>query len=113
MRRILENLCNNAIKYGDTTSRVTVSLRQEGDEAELAVHNWGNPIPASEQESLFQYFTRTKSAEASGKRGWGIGLTLVKGVAEAHGGSVQVESSQEKGTTFRVRLPRHAKEGLR
>jgi PAS domain S-box-containing protein len=113
LRRLVENLCNNAIKYGDTTSRVTVSLKQEGEEAELAVHNWGNPIPASEQESLFQYFTRTKSAEASGKRGWGIGLTLVKGVAEAHGGSVQVESSQEKGTTFRVRLPRHAKEGLR
>jgi len=113
LRRLVENLCNNAIKYGDPTSRVTVSLRQEGDEAELCVHNWGNPIPAAEQECLFQYFTRTKSAEASGKRGWGIGLTLVKGVAEAHGGSVQVESSQEKGTLFRVRLPRHVREALR
>jgi len=109
LRRLVENLCNNAIKYGDPTGRVTVSLRQDGDEAELCVHNWGNPIPAEEQEGLFQYFARTKSAEASGKRGWGIGLTLVKGVAEAHGGSVQVESRQEKGTTFRVRLPRNVK----
>jgi PAS domain S-box-containing protein len=113
LRRLIENLCNNAIKYGDPTSRVTVSLKQEGDEAELCVHNWGNPIPVEEQEGLFQYFTRTKSAEASGKRGWGIGLTLVKGVAEAHGGSVQLESSQEKGTTFRVRLPRYARAALR
>jgi PAS domain S-box-containing protein len=113
LRRLVENLCNNAIKYGDPTGRVTVSLRQEGDEAELCVHNRGNPIPVEDQEGLFQYFARTKSAEASGKRGWGIGLTLVKGVAEAHGGSVHVESSQEKGTTFRVRLPLHARDALR
>ena len=105
LRRLTENLCNNAIKYGDPTSRVTVSLKRDGDQAELRVHNWGNPIPAEEQALLFQYFARAKSAEASGKKGWGIGLTLVKGVAEAHGGSVCVESTPEKGTTFRVRLP--------
>ncbi|HEX8536946.1 MAG TPA: PAS domain-containing sensor histidine kinase, partial [Cystobacter sp.] len=94
LRRLVENLCGNAIKYGDATRQVTVSLTREGDEVELAVHNWGNPIPAEEQERLFQYFARTKSAEASGKKGWGIGLTLVKGVAEAHGGSVGVESTR-------------------
>ncbi|WP_375769003.1 ATP-binding protein [Archangium gephyra] len=109
MRRIVENLCGNAIKYGDPTRQVTVSLVLEGDEVELSVHNWGNPIAPEDQEPLFQYFARTKSAETSGKRGWGIGLTLVKGVAEAHGGSVRVESTSEKGTTFRVRLPRWAK----
>jgi signal transduction histidine kinase len=105
LRRLIENLCNNAIKYGEPTSRVTVSLSRDDEQAELSVHNWGNPIPAEEQALLFQYFARAKSAEASGKKGWGIGLTLVKGVAEAHGGSVRVESTQEKGTTFRVRLP--------
>ncbi|MFY0527474.1 sensor histidine kinase [Archangium gephyra] len=66
-------------------------------------------MPSGEQQQLFQYFARTKSAEASGKKGWGIGLTLVKGVAEAHGGSVHVESTPEQGTTFRVRLPGTAK----
>jgi|GEM_PF-2809204 len=109
LRRLVENLCGNAIKYGDATRQVTVSLTPEGEQTELAVHNWGNPIPAGEQEQLFQYFARTKSAEASGKKGWGIGLTLVKGVAEAHGGRVHVESTPEQGTTFRVRLPRTAK----
>jgi signal transduction histidine kinase len=54
-------------------------------------------------------FTRAKSAETRRKKGWGIGLTLVKGVAEAHGGSVQVESTPAHETTFRVRLLRHAK----
>ncbi|MFY0572562.1 ATP-binding protein [Archangium lansingense] len=109
LRRLLENLCGNAIKYGDPTRPVTVSLKQEGDEVALAVHNWGEPIPAEDQKSLFQYFSRTKSAQTSGKKGWGIGLTLVRGVAEAHGGSVGVESCREKGTVFRVRLPRTVK----
>jgi PAS domain S-box-containing protein len=109
LRRLVENLCGNAIKYGDATRQVTVSLTQEGEWTELAVHNWGNPIPPEEQALLFQYFARTKSAEASGKKGWGIGLTLVKGVAEAHGGRLRVESTLEKGTTFRVCLPRGAK----
>ncbi|HEX8434471.1 PAS domain S-box protein [Archangium sp.] len=109
LRRLTENLCNNAIKYGDPTGRVTVTLEQDGDQVELSVHNWGRPIPPEEQEGLFQHFTRAKSAEASGKKGWGIGLTLVKGVAEAHGGSVRVESTAETGTTFRVRLPRDSR----
>jgi PAS domain S-box-containing protein len=107
IRRLLENLCNNAIKYGDPTGRVTVTLNDGRDQAELAVHNWGTPIPPEDQTRLFEHFARTKSAESSGKKGWGIGLTLVKGVAEAHGGSVSVESTAEKsGTTFRVRLPK-------
>ncbi|WP_160174392.1 sensor histidine kinase [Archangium violaceum] len=109
LRRLVENLCSNAIKYGDATRQVTVSLEPRGDEVDLAVHNWGNPIPPEEQRTLFQYLARARSAEASGKKGWGIGLTLVKGVAEAHGGSVRVESTPEKGTTFFVRLPRMAK----
>ncbi|WNG26502.1 GAF domain-containing protein [Cystobacter fuscus] len=109
LRRLIENLCGNAIKYGDPMEQVTVSLKQDGDLAELAVHNWGNPIPADEREHLFLYLSRAKSAESSGKKGWGIGLTLVRGVTEAHGGSVHVESSQETGTTFLVRLPRRAK----
>ncbi|WP_263436909.1 sensor histidine kinase [Stigmatella hybrida] len=105
LRRAVENLCGNAIKYGDPAEQVTVSLKQEGGRVELAVHNWGMPISPEEQAHLFQSFHRTKSAEASGKKGWGIGLTLVRGVAEAHGGSVSVESTEEAGTTFRMRLP--------
>ncbi|MFE8603660.1 sensor histidine kinase [Archangium violaceum] len=109
LRRLVENLCGNAIKYGDATRQVTVSLEQHGEEVELAVHNWGNPIPPEDQRTLFQYLARARSAEVSGKKGWGIGLTLVKGVAEAHGGSIRVESSPEKGTSFLVRLPRMTK----
>ena len=75
------------------------------DVAQVTVHNWGEPIAVDDQKFLFEPFRRTKSAEVSSKRGWGLGLALVKGIVEAHGGQVSVESSRELGTTFKFVLP--------
>jgi signal transduction histidine kinase len=106
LRRILENLCNNAIKYGARDRPVTVSLTRNGpDEVSVAVHNWGRPIPPEQQQLLFQQYRRIDSAQ----KGWGLGLTLVEGLARAHRGSVKVESTQEAGTTFTVTLARDAR----
>jgi signal transduction histidine kinase len=105
IKRILENLCTNAIKYGAQDRPVTVSLNQESDRVVLSVQNWGNPISAKEQVELFKAYHRTESAQSGKQKGWGLGLTLVKGLAEAHGGSVAVESTLESGTTFTVTLP--------
>lgn len=105
IRRIVENLCNNAIKYGAAHRPITVFVVQEGDEVQLKVHNEGPPISPEDQQKLFEPFSRTQSAQIGGQRGWGLGLTLVKGIAEAHGGKVSVESSPERGTTFAVTLP--------
>jgi len=68
------------------------------------VHNEGNPIPLKDQASLFDYYQRANAQEGN-QQGWGIGLTLVKGIAEAHGGKVEVRSSEEEGTTFSIILP--------
>jgi len=107
LRRVIENLCNNAVKYGAPDRPVTLSLKEvEGKIVEVSVHNEGSPISQKEQASLFQPFHRTHSAEHSRHRGWGIGLTLVRGVAEAHQGKVSVKSSPEDGTTFTMSLPR-------
>ncbi|WP_309894249.1 PAS domain-containing protein [Archangium sp.] len=106
LRRILENLCNNAIKYGARDRPVTVALkRSKPEEVLLSVHNWGPPIPIEDQTSLFEPYRRMKSAQAGQEKGWGLGLTLVKGLAEAHHGTVQVESTEASGTTFTVILP--------
>jgi signal transduction histidine kinase len=106
LRRVVENLLTNAVKYGNKESDIIVTLKNfPGERASLEVLNFGNPIPASEIETLFDPFSRTSSAKSSSKQGWGLGLTLVKGMAEAHGGSVSV-SSDEAGTTFRVELPK-------
>jgi PAS domain S-box-containing protein len=110
MRRILENLCNNAIKYGARDQPVTVRLAEAGPHAvSLSVHNWGQPIPPEAQALLFQQYRRVDSAQTRVQKGWGLGLTLVEGLAKAHRGTVSVESTQEAGTTFTVTVARAAR----
>ncbi len=105
IRRILENLCGNGVRYGAPHRPVTVSLEAEGGQVEIQVHNEGTPIPEAELPHLFEPFRRSTTARASGERAWGLGLTLVKGIAEAHGGTVSVRSSEGQGTVFTVKLP--------
>jgi signal transduction histidine kinase len=108
---VLENLCENAIKYGAAGRPVAVGLKQCEDRVTIAVHNEGMPIPAADQAKLFQAFKRIEGEERAqgGKTGWGLGLTLVKGIAEAHGGTVTVQSEPGTGTVFSVILPRDSR----
>ncbi|MCO4755651.1 MAG: PAS domain-containing sensor histidine kinase [Bacteriovoracaceae bacterium] len=101
--RILENLLSNAIKYGDKEAVVTVQLEQSQSEVILSVHNQGNPIPEKEWDNLFKPYHRAGRDEH--KKGWGLGLSLVKGAVEAHKGSISVDSSKAEGTTFKIKLP--------
>lgn len=105
LRRILENLGSNAIKYGARDQLITVILKVEGTELSLSVHNWGNPISEEDQKQLFEPYIRTESAEVGKEKGWGLGLTLVKGLADALGGAATVYSSKTHGTTFTVHIP--------
>jgi signal transduction histidine kinase len=105
LRRVIENLASNAVKYGTLATPITVEVQHTADRATLRVHNLGNPIPLEEQGMLFQQYRRTRSAEE--QRGWGVGLTVVKGITEALGGNVRVESSAEHGTSFYIELPKH------
>ena len=104
LQRIVENLVNNAVKYGLGTTPITIRIEQKEDLAFLSVHNLGNPLSEEEQNYIFQPFKRVESS-VQGQKGWGIGLTLVSGFAEAHGGYVSVKSSKNEGTTFTVCLP--------
>jgi signal transduction histidine kinase len=102
IRRAVDNLIHNALKYGDTDFPVIVSLRHEGNKAILSVHNQGNEIAPADQARLFDFFQRGSTAHDD--RGWGIGLAVVKAVAEAHGGFVTVESGRGLGTKFIMTL---------
>lgn len=110
--RIVENLCQNAVKYGLPDKPIRVTVGEEGKDAVIGVHNWGPPIPPEEWSSVFEPFRRVSATRGAGQRGWGIGLTLVKGLAEAHGGSVKLESGAEKGTCFTVHLAKRADPGV-
>jgi PAS domain S-box-containing protein len=104
LRRAIENLGSNAAKYGDTSRPITMKIIRLDGHVVLQVHNFGNPISPEDQTHLFDSFMRSKTAKGKSK-GWGLGLNLVKGVAEAHHGTVHVESSVTEGTTFTITLP--------
>lgn len=104
LRRVVENLTTNAIKYGKPNSPVTITLECHNDFAKLIVHNEGDPIPKEDFQILFQQFRRSRKVE--GKIGWGLGLTVVKGVVEAHKGEIEVISEMDKGTCFIIKLPK-------
>jgi PAS domain S-box-containing protein len=105
LRRVLENLAQNAVKYGAPGTPVTVRVTKGDGVAVVRVHNQGNAIPPQEQATLFQPFHRTQTAQQGRQKGWGLGLTLVKGIVEAHGGKASLERSDESGTTFCIQLP--------
>lgn len=120
IKRIVESLIGNAVRYGEPGGPITVTLRRErdsrGDLAVLGVHNQGNPIPESAQGDLFEVTQQLGSgapeegapeerAKEPWRRRWGLGLAVVRGLARAHGGSIEVRSSEAEGTNFTVRFP--------
>jgi PAS domain S-box-containing protein len=108
LRRVFDNLVSNAVKYGAAGTPISVRLRHINERMLIAVHNFGTIIPVEEQAKLFQPFHRARLAQESGKRGWGLGLTLVKGLIEALNGVIKVESYPREGTTFTIDLPMDA-----
>lgn len=108
LQRILENLCTNAVKYGYPDTPITITTEKTPEQIKLHVHNHGPVIDGEEREYLFEAFARARSAQLSKKKGWGLGLTLVKGLSEAMKGNVTVKSDQE-GTIFTVTLPLDAR----
>src|SRR5689334_8869962 len=76
-------LCTNAVKYGCAHAPVDITLCPGDHHVELPVHNEGTAIPVEEQARLFEPFQRARSAHAGHEKGWGMGLTLVRGLAEA------------------------------
>ena len=103
--QVLTNLVSNAVKYSAENSIIQVAISQTRGKAIVQVHNEGAPIPKELQSDLFEPFYRTPAAQSSSKKGWGLGLAISKQIVERHGGSIQVESSQGKGTTFTIELP--------
>jgi signal transduction histidine kinase len=103
--QLLMNLIGNAVKYSPRGGRVAVRLARQDDTAEIAISDQGIGIPGADLMRLGGAFTRG-IGKAATFAGMGIGLHVAKLVAEAHGGSLQLESAgEDQGTTVRVRLP--------
>jgi len=100
--RVVGNLVNNALRYGDPNAPIDVSLRRTSAGIMLEVHNQGQPISPELLPHVFEAFQRGPDA---GGDGLGLGLFIVKQIVEAHGGSIAVRSTQAEGTTFSVLWP--------
>lgn len=103
--RVVYNLVNNAIKYGDPNTPIHIKLYAHQHNVCISVHNMGDPISEEDQKHIFNPFSRIFQTRKDQAVGWGIGLTLVHTIAHAHGGNVLVQSSQQEGTTFTVKFP--------
>ena len=101
----VRNLIGNAINYSASGARVAVSVRSTGQLVEIAVADQGQGIPESEQARIFERFYRVDAARSRATGGTGLGLAIVKHIALAHQGTVAVESTVGRGSTFSIHLP--------
>jgi signal transduction histidine kinase len=101
----LANLVDNVIKYSGERRRLAVAARLHGEEIRIEVADEGIGIPPAETSRIFEKFYRVGRSETQGRRGSGVGLTLVKHIVEAHGGRVSVESRPGEGSRFILHLP--------
>jgi len=109
--RAVANLLDNAVKYSDGDRAIQVTLDRTNGEAIIAVTDHGIGIPRDEQEKIFERFHRVSTGLVHDVKGSGLGLSLVRHIAEAHGGTVTVESEVGTGSTFTIHLPLKRSEG--
>ncbi|MBL7251582.1 ATP-binding protein [Alloalcanivorax marinus] len=105
LHRILQNLVTNALRYA--SSRVRMTLSEEGDQVVLDVDDDGKGIPEHQRERVFKPFARLDKSRHRASGGYGLGLSIVKRIVDWHGGAIQVSESEWGGARFRVILPRH------
>lgn len=105
MARSVVNLVNNALKYSQDRKYIGVSLYRENGSVKLEVVDHGIGIPQKEQEKIFEKFYRVGDPLVHNTKGSGLGLSLVRHIAHAHGGEVSVDSTPGQGSKFTLSLP--------
>jgi heavy metal sensor kinase len=105
MKQVVVNLLDNAIKYTPSGGSVRLCVRAAGDKALLEVADSGIGIPTEAQPHIFERFFRVDTARSRDMGGAGLGLSIVKSICTAHGGRVNFQSNEGKGSSFTVELP--------
>jgi signal transduction histidine kinase len=102
--QVMQNFIDNALRFTEEGA-VTVSLKRSHDQVEVSVTDTGTGIEDGALNTIFEKWSMAHANTRSEKRGAGLGLAICKGIVEAHGGSIAVESEQGKGTTFSFLVP--------
>jgi two-component system sensor histidine kinase VicK len=105
LRQIMDNLLNNAIKYSDDGTEITVRIEKKEKEIEMSVADQGAGIADTEIDKVFDRMYRIEQRLSDDPGGMGLGLALCKGLVEAHNGRIWIESVEGKGSTAFFTLP--------
>jgi signal transduction histidine kinase len=106
IQRVLDNLVGNAIRHTPATGRVELRADVGGDEVRVIVRDTGEGISVDEQAHVFERFYRGEKSRSRDGGGAGLGLTIARGIVNAHGGRIWIESSPGSGTAFFFTIPR-------
>ena len=106
----LRQLLDNAVKYSPRQSPIRVSADAKGNKIDVRVHNWGEPLPESERDRIFDKFYRGPNVRHQAA-GTGMGLAIAREILIAHGGIIRVESTRESGTEFLMQFPYTPQDG--
>jgi signal transduction histidine kinase len=109
---IIRNLVSNALKFTESGGSIKISGRDRGEHIEIAVSDTGTGIPPEDIQKLFRIDMHYTHIGTDGERGTGLGLNLCHDLVEKNGGSIWVESTPGKGTTFIFTLPKSRKTTL-
>jgi K+-sensing histidine kinase KdpD len=102
---VLTNLVENAVKFSDDNTNITVAARRDGKEVIVSVTDEGIGIHAELQQKIFERFFQGEGRKTGRRKGTGLGLAICKGIVEAHGGNIWVESQPGRGAKFNFTLP--------
>jgi signal transduction histidine kinase len=105
LKRMLLNLLDNAVKYTPEGGRISVALERNGHFARISVTDTGIGIPMEDQSRIFDRFYRVDKPRSRALGGAGLGLSIVRWIVDAHGGSLALESEIGRGSSFFVTLP--------
>ncbi|MEO0468268.1 MAG: HAMP domain-containing sensor histidine kinase [Bacteroidota bacterium] len=103
---VLYNLIDNALKYGGDTPQIQLFIQEKEGQIEIQVMDRGIGIPNAYQDRIFEKFFRVPSGDRHNIKGHGLGLSYVSSVIAQHQGTIDFDSTEGKGTTFTIQLPR-------
>ena len=105
VRQVLDNLLDNAVRYSAEGTEVTVTAQRQQDELVVSIADQGMGIPATDLDRLFDRMFHVEQRTTADAAGAGLGLAICRGLVEAHGGRIWIESEEGSGSTFFFTLP--------
>lgn len=105
LNQVFQNLISNAVKFGDKDGVIAMTLGERAGQAVFTISNTGRPIPKQDHDKVFDRFYRADKARSREIEGSGLGLSLARELARAHGGDLRLDRSEENLTAFTLRLP--------